>query len=81
MRQLGAFVNTQKIMTMIKQWSYVFGAGLLLGVSVGTFTTYWSIIKDCQVMGMFRYGDAPMSCTYHLINVPVYNEPKEVKKK
>lgn len=36
-------------------------------------------------MGMFRYGDAPISCTYHLVNMPVYDsipieKPKEKKK-
>ena len=34
-------------------------------------------------MGMFRYGDAPMSCTYHLVNMPTeqVSEPKPKEKK
>lgn len=69
----------------IKRWLYAFGFGLLVGISVGTVTTYWSIVKDCKVMGMFRYGDAPMSCTYHLVKIQDYGQaelpPKEEKKK
>jgi hypothetical protein len=74
-------------MTTTKRWVWVFASGLALGLLIGTQSAYFSIIKDCQVMGMFRYGDAPMSCTYHLVNVPVYDslpqpevKPKEKKK-
>lgn len=72
-------------MTTIKRWMWVFATGLALGIVVGSWSAYSAIIKDCQVMGMFRYGDAPMSCTYHLVNIPVYDptpvdKPKEKKK-
>lgn len=64
----------------IKRWVWVSGCSLVVGILIGTQSAYWSIIKDCKVMGMFRYGDAPMSCTYHLVTIPV--EPiKEDKKK
>lgn len=65
---------------IIKKWAWVSGASLVIGIVIGGQSAYWSIIKDCKVMGMFRYGDAPMSCTYHLVTIPV--EPiKEDKKK
>lgn len=66
-------------MTTIKRWIWVFSTGLAIGLVLGQQSTYWSIIKDCKVMGMFRYGDAPMSCTYHLVNMPVYDSIPEEK--
>ena len=66
----------------IKRWAWVSGCSLIIGILIGTQSAYYSIIKDCKVMGMFRYGDAPMSCTYHLVTIPEYKEPvKEDKKK
>ena len=66
----------------IKRWAWVSGISLVIGVILGGQSAYWSIIKDCKVMGMFRYGDAPMSCTYHLVNMPVYDSiPVEKKDK
>lgn len=69
-------------MTSIKRWVWVFSSGLAIGLLLGTQSAYFSIIKDCKVMGMFRYGDAPMSCTYHLVTMPTEPEakPKEKKK-
>ena len=85
MRRLNGYAKELKAMTTIKRWMWVFAGGLTVGMLIGVQSAYWSIIKDCQVMGMFRYGDAPMSCTYHLINLPVYDsipveKPKEKKK-
>lgn len=69
---------------MIKKWAWVAGSSLVVGIFIGTQSAYYSIIKDCKVLGMFRYGDAPMSCTYHLVNMPVYDsihaEKKDKKK-
>jgi uncharacterized membrane protein YedE/YeeE len=66
----------------IKRWAWVSGCSLIIGILIGTQSAYYSIIKDCKVMGMFRYGDAPMSCTYHLVIIQEYKEPvKEDKKK
>lgn len=66
----------------IKKWAWVAGSSLVIGILIGTQSAYYSIIKDCKVMGMFRYGDAPMSCTYHLVNMPVYDSiPQEKPKK
>lgn len=59
----------KKLIT-IKQWVLVFSIGLAIGIILGGQTTYWAIIKDCKIMGMFRHGDAPVSCTYHLVNTP-----------
>jgi hypothetical protein len=74
----------QALTIRVKRWVWVFSSGLAIGIILGGQTAYWSIIKDCKVMGMFRYGDAPMSCTYHLVNMPVYDstvdKPKEKKK-
>lgn len=72
-------------MTTIKRWIWVFSTGLALGLILGQQSTYWSIVTDCRVMGMFRYGTAPMSCTYHLVDMPVYDsipvdKPKDKKK-
>jgi len=67
-------------MTTIKRWIWVFSTGLALGLILGTQSAYYSIIKDCQIMGMFRYGEAPMSCTYHLVTIPTQPEPKDKKK-
>lgn len=69
----------------IKRWAWVSGCSLVIGIFIGGQSAYWSIIKDCKIMGMFRYGDAPMSCTYHLVTMPVYDslpteKPKEKKK-
>lgn len=67
---------------MIKKWAWVAGSSLAIGILIGTQSAYWSIIQDCKVMGMFRYGSAPMTCTYHLVTIPSYQEPvKEDKKK
>ena len=84
-RQLIESVKALKIMTTIKRWVWVFSSGLALGLLLGTQSAYWSIIKDCKVMGMFRYGDAPLSCTYHLTILPMQDSipielPKEKKK-
>lgn len=68
-------------MVMIKRWAMVFGSGLVIGMFVGGDYARGSIIQDCKIMGMFRVGSAPISCTYHLVNVPVAEpEPKEKKK-
>lgn len=65
----------------IKRWAWVSGLSLVIGIIIGGQSAYWSIIKDCKVMGMFRYGDAPMSCTYHLVNIPVESIKEDKKKK
>jgi hypothetical protein len=83
LRRLKEFVKDLKIMTTIKRWVWVFSSGLAIGILLGGQSAYWSIIKDCKIMGMFRYGDAPLSCTYHLVNIPMQTptpEPKEKKK-
>jgi hypothetical protein len=72
-------------MATTKRGIWIFSTGLAFGLILGTQSAYFSIIKDCKVMGMFRYGDAPMSCTYHLVDMPVYDsipveKPKEKKK-
>jgi hypothetical protein len=59
-----------KKLIVIKQWILIFSIGLAIGIVVGGQTTYLSILKDCKIMGMFRHGDAPVSCTYHLITTP-----------
>jgi len=59
-----------KKLIVIKQWVLIFSIGLAIGIIVGGQTTYLSILKDCKIMGMFRHGDAPISCTYHLITTP-----------
>ena len=84
-RRLNALKRTSMSMTTIKRWVWVFSTGLAFGIVLGSWSAYSSIIKDCKVMGMFRYGDAPMSCTYHLVTMPVYDsipmeKPKEKKK-
>lgn len=84
-RRLTGLRRTLMSMTTIKRWVWVFSSGLAIGLVLGTQSAYFSIIKDCKVMGMFRYGDAPMSCTYHLVTMPVYDsipveKPKEKKK-
>lgn len=65
----------------IKRWAWVAGSSLVIGIFIGTQSAYWSIIKDCKIMGMFRYGDAPVSCTYHLVNITEQEPVKEDKKK
>jgi hypothetical protein len=62
-------LGIRSIMTTIKRWIWVFSTGLAIGLVLGQQSTYWSIIKDCKVMGMFRVGQAPISCTYHLVEV------------
>jgi len=81
LKELGTHMTT----TTTKRWIWIFSTGLAVGLILGTQSAYYSIIKDCKVMGMFRYGDAPMSCTYHLVTIPVYDsipmdKPKEKKK-
>lgn len=80
LKEQGEFLM-MNAMTKIKQWFLVFGLGLSIGSIISTQLTYSSIIKDCQTMGMFRYGDAPMSCTYHLVTIQEYKEPVKDKKK
>ena len=85
MRQLRGYAKGLKIMTSVKRWVWVFSSGLAVGLILGTQSAYFSIVKDCKTMGMFRVGDAPLSCTYHLVNMPSYNivdtEPKSKEKK
>ena len=70
------------ILANFKRWSLVIGASLGIGIYVGGQAAYFSIMQDCKVMGMFRYGNAPVSCTYHLVTIQEYKEPvKEDKKK
>jgi hypothetical protein len=82
-RQLNASKRILMNPTTIKRWVWVFSTGMALGIVLGSWSAYSSIIKDCKVMGMFRYGDAPMSCTYHLVNMPTEQvpEPKPKEKK
>jgi len=56
-----------KAMTELKRWWLVFMGGLLIGLFFGSASVRSSIIQDCKVMGMFRVGKAPISCTYHLV--------------
>jgi len=56
-----------KTMTELKRWWLVFTCGLLIGLFFGSDFTKGSIIQDCKIMGMFRVGQAPISCTYHLV--------------
>jgi hypothetical protein len=77
--------TSKPITEVVKRWIWVFSTGLAIGLVLGTQSAYYSVIKDCKVMGMFRYGDAPMSCTYHLVNMTVYDsipmdKPKDKKK-
>jgi len=66
----------------IKKWAWVAGSSLAIGILIGSQSTYYSIVKDCKILGMFRYGEMPMSCTYHLVNIPVYDSiPQEKPKK
>ena len=81
--QLSALRKTLTMPQTVKRWVWVFSTGLAVGLLLGTQSAYWGIIKDCKVMGMFRYGDAPMSCTYHLVTIPTpqpEEKPKEKKK-
>ena len=80
-RRLSVLRRTSMNTTTIKRWIWVFSTGLAFGIIIGGQTAYWSIIKDCKVMGMFRYGDAPMSCTYHLVTIPMQQAEPEVKPK
>lgn len=59
----------QALTIRVKRWFLVFSSGLAIGIVLGGQTAYWSIIKDCKILGMFRYGDAPISCTYHLTEI------------
>lgn len=71
MQLLKEFGKVLKTMTLaIKRWVWVFSAGLAIGIILGQHTTFISIIDDCKVMGMFRVGNAPISCTYHLVTIP-----------
>lgn len=74
------------MMLAVKRWVLVFGTGLVIGIVVGQHSTFMSIIDDCKVMGMFRVGKAPISCTYHLVKIPNITieekpEPQKGKKK
>jgi hypothetical protein len=87
LKEQGIFLmeKFKPITEVVKRWVWVFSTGLALGLILGTQSAYFSIVKDCKIMGMFRYGDAPMSCTYHLVTMPVYDsipmdKPKEKKK-
>lgn len=71
-----------RIMTEVRKWWLVLFSGALIGFFFGADFAKGSIVKDCQTMGMFRIGNAPLSCTYHLISIPAYNQPTEsVKEK
>lgn len=52
-----------------KRWWLVFMGGLVIGLFLGSDFARGSIIQDCKVLGMFRVGSAPISCTYHLVEV------------
>lgn len=67
LNELGEFL--MKTMTEIKRWFLVFTGGLIIGLFFGSDFTKGSIIQDCKIMGMFRVGQAPISCTYHLTEV------------
>jgi len=59
----------------------IFGAGLIFGIVIGSYVSVISVINDCRVMGMFRVGDAPFSCTSHLVRIPVDKPQTEDTKK
>lgn len=65
----------------LKRWTLIFGAGVVLGILIGSYISVISVINDCRVMGMFRVGDAPFSCTSHLVHIPVDKPQTEDKKK
>jgi hypothetical protein len=58
-----------KAWTDLKRWWLVFTGGLIIGFFIGGDLTKGSIIQDCKILGMFRVGQAPISCTYHLVEV------------
>lgn len=58
-----------KVWTDLKRWWLVFVGGLIIGFVIGGDFTKGNIIQDCKILGMFRVGQAPISCTYHLVEV------------
>lgn len=85
MRQLNDFVKGSMSMRTTKQWVWAFSVGLAIGLFFGSDFTKGSIIQDCKIVGAFRVNNAPITCTYHLVDLPSYREesvdkPKEKKK-
>lgn len=71
-----------KLLTFrLKRWVWIFGAGTVFGILIGSYVSVISVINDCRVMGMFRVGDAPFSCTSHLVRIPADKPITEEKKK
>jgi hypothetical protein len=45
-----------------KQWAIAFLIGTLLGMLVEQQIFIHSIKKDCEILGMFRFGDTSFNC-------------------
>ena len=45
-----------------KQWAIAFLIGTLLGMLVEQQIFMQSIRKDCEILGMFRFGDTSFNC-------------------
>ena len=41
-------------------WALI--GGIILGFVIGKGIAYDSVITDCKVLGMTRFGDVPMGC-------------------
>jgi hypothetical protein len=47
--------------TLIK-WGIAFLLGTLLGMIVERQVFIQSIVKDCEILGMFRFGETSFNC-------------------
>lgn len=53
---------SEQIKTTWKQWGIAFLIGTLLGMIVEQQIFMQSIKKDCEILGMFRFGDTSFNC-------------------
>jgi hypothetical protein len=53
---------TNETLKTTKQWAIAFLVGALLGMFVEQQIFIHNIKKDCEILGMFRFGDTSFNC-------------------
>ena len=46
----------------VKRYLSIWCVAVVIGFVIGKVTTWDTIITDCKVLGMTRYGNVPMGC-------------------
>ena len=52
----------EKVWNDVKRYAAIWCIAMVLGFFMGKLYSSDSVITDCKVLGMTRFGDVPMGC-------------------